>query len=56
MEVSDQLIALATLLLGKEPPGTHWVAGWVGPRTSLGVVAKTKVLPQLGIELWLSIP
>jgi hypothetical protein len=30
MELSDQLHTLAALL-----PGTHWVGGWVCPRTSL---------------------
>jgi hypothetical protein len=32
MEVSGQLHASAALPLGKEPPTTHWIGGWVGPR------------------------
>jgi hypothetical protein len=31
MEVSGQLHAPAALPPGKEPPGTHWIGGWVGP-------------------------
>jgi hypothetical protein len=30
MEVSGHH-APAALLPGKEPPGTHWIGGWVGP-------------------------
>jgi hypothetical protein len=42
MEVSGQLHAPATLLPGKEPPGTHWIGGWVGPRAGLDMVEKRK--------------
>jgi hypothetical protein len=38
MEVSDQLHAR-----GKEP-STHWIGGWVGPRTDLDAVEKRKFL------------
>jgi hypothetical protein len=32
MEVIGQLHAPAVLPSGKEPPITHWIGGWVGPR------------------------
>jgi hypothetical protein len=32
-------------------PGTHWIGGWVGPRTNLDCVERRKVLPILGLEL-----
>jgi hypothetical protein len=35
MEVSGQLHAAAALTSGKEPPGTHWAGGWVGPRAGV---------------------
>jgi hypothetical protein len=38
--VSGQLHAPAALLPRKEPPGTHWMGGWVGPRASLDDVEK----------------
>jgi hypothetical protein len=31
--------------------GTHWVGGWVGPRTGLDDVEKRKFLTLLGHEL-----
>jgi hypothetical protein len=43
MEVSGQLHARAALLLGKVPPGTHWIGGWVGPRAVLDAVVKRKI-------------
>jgi hypothetical protein len=33
------------------PPGTHWIRGWVGPRTGLDDVEKRKFLTILGLEL-----
>jgi len=27
---------------GKEPPGTHWIGGWVGPRAGLDAAVKRK--------------
>jgi hypothetical protein len=27
----------------EKAPGTHWLGGWVGPRTDLDVVAKRKI-------------
>jgi hypothetical protein len=35
---------------GEIVPGTHWIEGWVGPRASLDVVEKKKILPLLGSE------
>jgi hypothetical protein len=32
-------------------PGTHWIGGWVGPRTGLDDMEKRKSLPLLGLEL-----
>jgi hypothetical protein len=43
MEVSGQLHAPAALPPGKEPPGTHCIGGWVGPRTVLDTVVKIKI-------------
>jgi hypothetical protein len=40
MEVSGQLHAPVTLLIGKE---YHWVGGWVGPGTGLDMVVKGKI-------------
>jgi hypothetical protein len=42
MEVSGQLHAPAALPLGRAP-GTHWIRGWVGPRTVLNAVVKRKI-------------
>jgi hypothetical protein len=36
---------------GEIAPGTHWIGGWVGPRTGLDDVEKTKILPLSGLEL-----
>jgi hypothetical protein len=36
---------------GERTPGTHWTAGWVGPRASLDTEARGKnLLPLPGIE------
>jgi hypothetical protein len=43
MEVSGQLHAPAALPPGKEPPGAHWIGGWVGPRAVLDAVVKRKI-------------
>jgi hypothetical protein len=32
-------------------PRTHWIGGWVVPRTSLDDVEKSKFLTLLGVEL-----
>jgi hypothetical protein len=29
---------------GEKTPGTHWIGGWVGPRTSLDAGARRKIL------------
>jgi hypothetical protein len=42
MEVNGQIYAPALLPLGKEPPPTRWVGGWVGPRAGLEAVAERK--------------
>jgi hypothetical protein len=31
--------------------GTHWIGGWVGPRTDLDEVERRKLLPLPGLEL-----
>jgi hypothetical protein len=36
---------------GKRDPGTHWIGGWVGPRTGLDDVEKRKFLTLPGPEL-----
>jgi hypothetical protein len=43
MEVSGQLHAPAALFPRKKVPGTHWIGGWVGPRTGLYEVVKRKI-------------
>jgi hypothetical protein len=36
--------------------GTHWIGGWVGPKTGLNVVEKRNILPLPGIKHRLSSP
>jgi hypothetical protein len=36
---------------GERAPGTHWIGGWVGPRTYLDDVEKRKFLTLSGLEL-----
>jgi hypothetical protein len=43
MEVNGQLRAPAALPSGKDPPGTHWIGDWVGPRAVLDAVVKRKI-------------
>jgi hypothetical protein len=43
MQVSGQLHAPAALPPGKRVPGTHWIGGWVGPRTAQDDAEKRKV-------------
>jgi hypothetical protein len=31
-------------------PGTHWIRGWMGPRTGLDTMEKRIILPLLGVE------
>jgi hypothetical protein len=33
---------------GESTPYTHWIGGWVGPRTGLGDVKKRKILDPTG--------
>jgi hypothetical protein len=37
--------------LGKRAPGTHWIGGWVDPRTGLDELEKRKFLTLPGLEL-----
>jgi hypothetical protein len=30
---------------GERAPGTHWIGGWVGPRTGLNIVDKRNIFP-----------
>jgi hypothetical protein len=41
MEVSGQLHALAALPSGERTPVTHWIGGWMDPRTGLDDVEKS---------------
>jgi hypothetical protein len=50
MEVSGQLHAQAALCPGKRAPSTHWIGGWVGPRTGLDTVVKRNSKPPLRLE------
>jgi hypothetical protein len=43
MEMSGQLHAPAALPSRKEPPGTHWIGGWVDPRAILDAVVKIEI-------------
>jgi hypothetical protein len=36
---------------GEGAPGTHWIGGWVGPRTGLDNVERITILPLPGLEL-----
>jgi hypothetical protein len=36
---------------GKDPPGIHWIGGWVGPRVGLDAVEKRKFLTLPGLQL-----
>jgi hypothetical protein len=36
---------------GERAPGTHWIVGWVVPRTGLDDIEKRKFLPLPGLEL-----
>jgi hypothetical protein len=40
----------AALAPGKEPPGTHWIGRWVGPRAGLDDVEKRKFLNLPGLK------
>jgi hypothetical protein len=40
----------------RKSPGTHWIGGWVGPRTGLEFVEKRNILPLPGIQPHLSTP
>jgi hypothetical protein len=43
MEVSGHFQAPAALPPEKEPPDTHLIKGWVGPRAVLDAVVKRKI-------------
>jgi hypothetical protein len=43
--------APASLLPGKEPPGTHWIGGWVDLRAGLDDLEKRKFLTLPGLKL-----
>jgi hypothetical protein len=36
---------------GKEPPGAHWIGGWVDPTAGLDDLEKRKFLTLHGLEL-----
>jgi hypothetical protein len=37
---------------GERDPGTHWIGGWLDPRTDLDDVEKRKLLTIPGLEFW----
>jgi len=41
--VSSQLHAPTALPPKERTPGTHWIGGWVGPKTGLDTVVKRKI-------------
>jgi hypothetical protein len=45
VEVSCQLQIPFTLLPGNTAPATHWMGGWVSPRTSTDAVAESHSAP-----------
>jgi hypothetical protein len=45
LEIGGQLHTLAALPPGKQPPSTHWIGRWVGPRTGLDNLKKRKFCP-----------
>jgi hypothetical protein len=52
--VQIQVILTSSLVEGEwsaSHRGTHWVGGWVGPRTGLDIVEMRKVLTLLGLKL-----
>jgi hypothetical protein len=52
MRVTGQRHAPAALYpRGKDPPGTHFTGGWVGPSVVLNIEVRRKILlPLPGIE------
>jgi hypothetical protein len=40
---------------GEGAPDTHWIGGWVSPRTGPNDMQKRKFLPLPGFELWLPV-
>jgi hypothetical protein len=38
-------------VVGEKTPGTHWIEGWLGPRTGLDDVEKRKFLTLPGLKL-----
>jgi hypothetical protein len=36
---------------GERAPGTHWIGGWVSPRTGLDDVERKKISLLLGLEM-----
>jgi hypothetical protein len=47
---------LRRFLPPRKSPATHWIGGWMGPRTNLDVVEKRNILPLPGIQPRLSSP
>jgi hypothetical protein len=54
MEVSGQFHPPATLSPGERAPSTHCVGGWVGPEADMNTGVEKNLLPQPGIEPWIS--
>jgi hypothetical protein len=44
------VVNLTALLPGKDPPGTHRIADWMGPRTHADDMEKWQFLPLLGLD------
>jgi hypothetical protein len=42
---------LGCLTPGGRAPGTHWLGGWVDPRSGLDDVERRKILPLPGLQL-----
>jgi hypothetical protein len=43
MHVNGQLQATNRFNPEERDPGTHWIGGWIGPRTDIDAVAKSKI-------------
>jgi hypothetical protein len=50
--MSGQIHAPAALPPREIARGTHWIEGWVGPRTGLDDVKSRQIFPLPGLVLW----
>jgi hypothetical protein len=53
MDGSGQLYVSVVLPPGQEPPSTHWMGSWLGPRTGMDAVAKRKKSYHIYIYIYI---